>query len=38
MEIYLFILNQLGCSELFVPKVGLSDGMILKMHQGNEGF
>ena len=38
MEIYLFILNQLGCAELFVPKVGLSDGMILKMHQGNEGF
>ena len=33
MEIYLFILNQLECTELFVPKVGLSDGMILKMHE-----
>jgi exopolyphosphatase/guanosine-5'-triphosphate,3'-diphosphate pyrophosphatase len=33
MEIYLFILNQLGCAELFVPKVGLSDGMILKLNE-----
>jgi exopolyphosphatase/guanosine-5'-triphosphate,3'-diphosphate pyrophosphatase len=33
MEIYLFILNQLGCLELFVPKVGLSDGMILKLNE-----
>ena len=33
MEIYLFILNQLDCAELFVPKVGLSDGMILKLNE-----
>jgi exopolyphosphatase/guanosine-5'-triphosphate,3'-diphosphate pyrophosphatase len=38
MEIYLFILNQLGCTELFVPKVGLSDGMILKMNEQNLGL
>ncbi|MCE2681653.1 MAG: exopolyphosphatase [Flavobacteriia bacterium] len=37
MEIYLFILKQLGCDELFVPKVGLSDGMILKMHEESRG-
>jgi exopolyphosphatase/guanosine-5'-triphosphate,3'-diphosphate pyrophosphatase len=37
MEIYLFILNQLECTELFVPKVGLSDGIILKMHSEMEG-
>ena len=37
MEIYLFILKQLGCDELFVPKVGLSDGMILKMHEMSRG-
>ena len=37
MEIYLFILKQLECDELFVPKVGLSDGMILKMHEESRG-
>jgi exopolyphosphatase/guanosine-5'-triphosphate,3'-diphosphate pyrophosphatase len=37
MEIYLFIIKQLGCDELFVPKVGLSDGMILKMHEESRG-
>lgn len=37
MKIYLFILNLLGCEELFVPKVGLSDGMILKMHDESRG-
>jgi exopolyphosphatase/guanosine-5'-triphosphate,3'-diphosphate pyrophosphatase len=37
MDIYLFILYQLGCAELFVPKVGLSDGMILKLNEQHLG-
>lgn len=32
MDIYLYILHELNCSELFVPKIGLSDGMIYKMY------
>ncbi|MEX1191211.1 MAG: exopolyphosphatase [Brumimicrobium sp.] len=30
-EIYSFILNKLDCKEIFVPKIGLSDGMIYEM-------
>lgn len=32
-EIYLFIANYLNCSEYFVPKIGLSDGMIYNLYQ-----
>lgn len=31
LDIYLFILDELRSSEIFVPKIGLSDGMIYKM-------
>jgi exopolyphosphatase/guanosine-5'-triphosphate,3'-diphosphate pyrophosphatase len=30
-EIYNFILKRLDCKEIFVPKIGLSDGMIYEM-------
>lgn len=33
LEIFTFCMRQLGCKELFVPKIGLSDGMIYDMHQ-----
>lgn len=32
LDIYLYILNELGCSEIIVPKIGLSDGMIYSMY------
>lgn len=32
-EIYSFILNKLDCKEIFVPKIGLSDGMIYEMYK-----
>jgi exopolyphosphatase / guanosine-5'-triphosphate,3'-diphosphate pyrophosphatase len=32
-EIYLFIAKYLACNEYFVPKIGLSDGMIYNLHQ-----
>lgn len=32
MDIYLYVLDELKCSELFVPKIGLSDGMIYRMY------
>jgi len=32
MDIYIYILDELNCSELIVPKIGLSDGMIYDMH------
>jgi exopolyphosphatase/guanosine-5'-triphosphate,3'-diphosphate pyrophosphatase len=32
-EIYLFIAKYLDCKEYFVPKIGLSDGMIYNLHQ-----
>ena len=32
-EIYLFIANYLNCNEYFVPKIGLSDGIIYNLHQ-----
>ena len=33
LEIFTFCMKELGCKELFVPKVGLSDGMIYDLHQ-----
>ncbi|WP_070137969.1 Ppx/GppA phosphatase family protein [Crocinitomix algicola] len=33
MQIFLKILKRLDSSEMYVPKVGLSDGMIQQMHQ-----
>ena len=32
-EIYLYIADCLNCSEYFVPKIGLSDGMIYNLYQ-----
>lgn len=32
LDIYLYILNELSCNEIIVPKIGLSDGMIYNMH------
>jgi exopolyphosphatase / guanosine-5'-triphosphate,3'-diphosphate pyrophosphatase len=32
MEIYIYIMHELNCSHLIVPKIGLSDGMIYDMH------
>ncbi|MEY4521167.1 MAG: hypothetical protein RIT10_352 [Bacteroidota bacterium] len=33
MNIYLYILNELSCTQIIVPKIGLSDGMIYAMHK-----
>ncbi len=32
-EIYEFIFNEIGTKEVYVPKIGLSDGMIYNLHQ-----
>lgn len=32
MDIYLYIMKELKCIELIVPKIGLSDGMVYQMH------
>ena len=32
LDIYLYILEELNCSELIVPKIGLTDGMVYEMH------
>lgn len=32
MDIYLYIMKELKCKKLSVPKIGLSDGMIYDMH------
>lgn len=32
MDIYIYILKELGCNEITVPKIGLSDGMVYKMY------
>ena len=32
-EIYEFLFNEIGTKEVFVPKIGLSDGMIYHLHQ-----
>lgn len=32
LDIYLYILKELGCTEIIVPKIGLSDGMIYNMY------
>ena len=34
-QIYLKALQWTGCSEIFVPKIGLSDGMIKVLYQQN---
>lgn len=33
LDIYLYILDELKSTEIFVPKIGLSDGMIYQMHK-----
>ena len=32
LDIYLFIMKELKCKKIVVPKIGLSDGMIYHMH------
>ena len=32
MDIYLYIMQELNCNNMIVPKIGLSDGMIYDMH------
>lgn len=32
LKIYLYILDELDCREILVPKIGLSDGMIYNLH------
>lgn len=36
LDIYLYILNELQCLEITVPKIGLSDGMIYQMDQSSQ--
>lgn len=36
LDIYLYILDELKSSEIYVPKIGLSDGMIYQMHKEYE--
>lgn len=38
LEIYLYIMNELKCKEIFVPKIGLSDGMIYQMYLNRKGI
>lgn len=33
LEIYCIIMEQLNCSEIIVPKIGLSDGIIYQLHK-----
>lgn len=35
LDIYLFILEKIECDQIFVPKIGLADGMIYDLHQKN---
>lgn len=37
LEIYLYILKELNCREIIVPKIGLSDGMIYNMFLKESG-
>ena len=37
LEIYLYIMKELGVQELIVPKIGLSDGVIYDLHQRSKG-
>ena len=32
MDIYLYIMKELKCKNIIVPKIGLSDGMIYDMY------
>ena len=32
LDIYLYIMRELKCEDMIVPKIGLSDGMIYNMH------
>lgn len=38
LEIYLYLMNISKSSEIFVPKVGLSDGVILDLHKKSVGI
>ena len=32
LDIYIYILKEIKAKDIFVPKVGLTDGMIFEMH------
>lgn len=36
LEIYCYILKKLNCTKIFVPKIGLSDGIVYDLHQKNK--
>lgn len=36
MDIYAFIMNKIGATEFFVPKIGLSDGIIYDLHLNHQ--
>jgi exopolyphosphatase/guanosine-5'-triphosphate,3'-diphosphate pyrophosphatase len=38
LEIYLYVMNIIKSQEIFVPKVGLSDGVILDLHKKTVGI
>jgi len=33
LDIYIYILKEIKAKDIFVPKVGLTDGMIFEMHK-----
>jgi exopolyphosphatase/guanosine-5'-triphosphate,3'-diphosphate pyrophosphatase len=35
LDIFSYILNEIGANSLMVPKVGLADGMIYEMYHRN---
>jgi exopolyphosphatase / guanosine-5'-triphosphate,3'-diphosphate pyrophosphatase len=37
LDIYIYILKELNCTDIIVPKIGLSDGMIYQMYQKHSG-
>ena len=36
LDIYIYILKELNCTQILVPKIGLSDGMIYDMYTKNQ--
>jgi exopolyphosphatase/guanosine-5'-triphosphate,3'-diphosphate pyrophosphatase len=36
LDIYSYILNEIGADSLLVPKVGLADGLIYEMYKKNK--
>jgi exopolyphosphatase/guanosine-5'-triphosphate,3'-diphosphate pyrophosphatase len=36
MDIYVFIMRELKCRQIFVPKIGLSDGIVFQLHNSHK--